>query len=48
MSRHRQGELDAVTSAAFREALVHDGITAITYRDLLDRVRPTVPSSPRQ
>jgi hypothetical protein len=47
MSRHRQGELDAVTAAAFREALVRYGVAAITYRDLLDRVRPTSPSNPR-
>jgi hypothetical protein len=44
MSRHRQGELDAVTAAAFREALGRHGITVITYRDLLDRVRPTAVS----
>lgn len=47
MSRHRQGELDAVTAKAFREALVRHGVTPITYRELLGIVRSTGPSSPR-
>jgi hypothetical protein len=48
MSRHRQGELDAVTAPAFREALVRHAITPITYRELLARVRPSGPSGPRR
>jgi predicted glycoside hydrolase/deacetylase ChbG (UPF0249 family) len=47
MSRHRQGELDAVTSPAFREALARRGITPITYRELLARVRASGRSGPR-
>jgi len=38
MSKHRQGELDAVTSAAFREAIKENGLTPITYRDLINMV----------
>ena len=48
MSRHRQGELDAVTSDAFRQAVVSHGITLITYRQLLGMVSSTGPSSPRR
>jgi predicted glycoside hydrolase/deacetylase ChbG (UPF0249 family) len=48
MSRHRQGELDAVTSPAFRRALVRHGVEPITYRELLARVRAAGPSSPRR
>jgi chitin disaccharide deacetylase len=39
MSAHRQGELDALVSEAFAEALVRNGITPITYRELLSRER---------
>jgi predicted glycoside hydrolase/deacetylase ChbG (UPF0249 family) len=39
MSAHRQGELDALTSEAFAEALLRHGVTPITYRDLFDMVR---------
>jgi predicted glycoside hydrolase/deacetylase ChbG (UPF0249 family) len=46
MSRHRQGELNAVTSAAFRQAVADHGITLITYRELLGRVRATGRSRP--
>jgi chitin disaccharide deacetylase len=35
MSAHRQGELDALVSEAFAEALARHGVTPITYRDLL-------------
>jgi hypothetical protein len=48
VSRHRQGELDAVTAETFREALVRHGVTPITYRELLGIVRSAGPSSPRQ
>jgi predicted glycoside hydrolase/deacetylase ChbG (UPF0249 family) len=48
MSQHRQGELNAVTSAAFRQAVADDGITLITYRDLLSRVRAAGQTSPTQ
>ena len=46
MSRHRQGELDAVTAPAFREAVASRGVTLITYRELLGMVRSTAPPSP--
>jgi hypothetical protein len=39
MSAHRQGELNALTSPAFAEALDRYGITPITYRELLAMVR---------
>jgi hypothetical protein len=39
MSAHRQGELDALTSPAFAEALDRFGITPITYRELFAMVR---------
>lgn len=48
MSRHRQGELDALTAEAFREALARHRVTPITYRELLGIVRATAPSSPRR
>lgn len=35
MSRHRQGELDALTSTEFRELLKIKNIKPITYRDLI-------------
>jgi hypothetical protein len=47
MSQHRQGELNAVTSAAFRQAVVSHGITLITYRELLGRLKAKGRSSPR-
>jgi len=40
MSAHRQGELDAVTSQAFRAAVARHGITLMTYRELLRRLKP--------
>jgi hypothetical protein len=40
MSAHRQGELDALTADAFAQALRRHGVTPITYRELLGRVRP--------
>ena len=36
MSQHRQGELDALTSARFREALAARNIRLITYRQLIE------------
>jgi predicted glycoside hydrolase/deacetylase ChbG (UPF0249 family) len=33
---HRQAELDAVTSPAFRRALAEGGIELVTYRDVID------------
>lgn len=36
MSKHRQGELDALTSARFREALEARNIRLITYRQLIE------------
>jgi hypothetical protein len=33
---HRQAELDAVTSAAFRRALADGGIELVTYREIVD------------
>jgi hypothetical protein len=47
MSQHRQGELNAVTSAAFRQAVASHGITLITYRELLARLKAKGRSSPR-
>ena len=48
MSRHRQGELDALTAEAFRAALVRHRVTPITYRELLGSVRSTGPTSSRR
>jgi chitin disaccharide deacetylase len=36
MSKHRQGELDALTSKRFREALKARNVTVITYRQLIE------------
>jgi hypothetical protein len=36
MSRNRQGELDALTSARFRDALKARNIQLITYRQLIE------------
>lgn len=36
MSKHRQGELDALTSDAFAEALKENGIRLVTFKDLMD------------
>jgi YdjC-like protein len=47
MSRHRQGELDALMAPAFREAVVNKGVTLMTYRGLLGIVRPAGRPSPR-
>lgn len=38
MSKHRQGELDAITSAEFRKAIETNKLTPITYRDLIELV----------
>jgi predicted glycoside hydrolase/deacetylase ChbG (UPF0249 family) len=47
MSRHRNAELDALTSAEFRDALRTRGVQLLTYRELLPRrgemVRPVPP-----
>jgi hypothetical protein len=37
MSKNRQGELDAVTSRRFREAVQARGIRLINYRQLIER-----------
>jgi predicted glycoside hydrolase/deacetylase ChbG (UPF0249 family) len=36
MSKNRQGELDALTSPRFREALNNHHVQLITYRQLID------------
>lgn len=36
MSKHRQGELDAVTAPRFREALNARGVTLVTYRQVIE------------
>ena len=36
VGRHRQAEVDALTSPAFRRAVAAAGLAAITYRDLVD------------
>lgn len=38
MSKHRQAELDALGSLAFRESLKKHGVRLITYKDLIDRI----------
>jgi predicted glycoside hydrolase/deacetylase ChbG (UPF0249 family) len=38
MSRHREGELRAITSEVFRNALQQRGVKLFTYRDLMARV----------
>lgn len=45
MAKHRQGELDAVTSRAFHDVVDRHGITLMTYRELLRRLKPKAPSS---
>jgi predicted glycoside hydrolase/deacetylase ChbG (UPF0249 family) len=47
MSRNRQGELDAVLNPAFRQGVARRGITLLTYRSLLTRVRATETPRPR-
>ena len=37
VAQHRQAELDALTSPAFRQAVADRGIGFVTYRDLVDR-----------
>jgi len=37
VAQHRQAELDAITSPAFREAIARQGIRLVTYRDLIAR-----------
>jgi chitin disaccharide deacetylase len=48
MSAHRQGELDALTSEAFADAIRRHGVTLITYKDLLERERSIEEASPSQ
>ena len=36
VAAHRQAELDAITSPAFRNAIEHAGIQLITYREIVD------------
>jgi hypothetical protein len=36
MSRNRQGELDAVTSVRFREAVQARNVRLVTYRQLIE------------
>lgn len=38
MSKHRQGELDAITSPAFHKAIKTNKLSPITYRDLIEMV----------
>lgn len=35
VSRHRQAEVDALTSPAFRQAVTRKGLELVTYRDLI-------------
>jgi len=37
VGRHRQAELDALTSAAFRAAVASRGVEFVTYRQVIDR-----------
>jgi hypothetical protein len=37
MSKNRQGELDALTSRRFSDALKARNVTLLTYRQLIDR-----------
>jgi predicted glycoside hydrolase/deacetylase ChbG (UPF0249 family) len=37
VAKHRQAELDALTSPAFRQAVTDRGIGFVTYRDMVDR-----------
>jgi predicted glycoside hydrolase/deacetylase ChbG (UPF0249 family) len=36
MSKHRQGELDALTSARFKDAVKARNVQLITYRQLIE------------
>lgn len=36
MSKHRQGELDAITSPRFKEALERRGVSLVTYRQVIE------------
>jgi len=36
MSKNRQGELDALTSPRFREAVAARNVRLVTYRQLID------------
>jgi predicted glycoside hydrolase/deacetylase ChbG (UPF0249 family) len=38
VAQHRQAELDAITSPAFREAVRRKGIRLVTYRNIVERV----------
>jgi predicted glycoside hydrolase/deacetylase ChbG (UPF0249 family) len=40
MSKHRQAELRALISPAYREALAARGIQLITYQELIERIEP--------
>ncbi len=35
---HRQAELDALTSPAFRQAIAARGVRLVTYRQIIDRL----------
>jgi hypothetical protein len=48
MSAHRQGELNALTSPAFAEAMDRHGVTPITYRELFAIVRQREGSGQRR
>jgi len=37
VARHRQAELDALTSPAFRRAISDRGIKLITYREIIEQ-----------
>jgi predicted glycoside hydrolase/deacetylase ChbG (UPF0249 family) len=46
MSQNRQGELDALLTPAFRDAVRRSGVTLVTYRQLVDMARSAAQSSP--
>lgn len=48
MSRNRQGELDALTSDRFRDAVRARGVTLITYRQLIQMQGPMSAQKPRE
>lgn len=47
MSKHRNGELDALTSSKFRDALKSRSVRLITYRDLIEMHGLTAMRPPR-
>lgn len=46
VAAHRQAELDAITSAAFRNAVAKRGIELITYRDIVEQMGLTAMAPP--